>query len=127
MYVTYKGNLLNLIHTSSWGRLGAAVSVRLVPTCLNLVLEGDAAVVNELLQGDRSVRQVQVQQAQHVGRMVEVQHLAVPVVALSHELHQHLCQLQQELSSDGHALLRVVRQHVCNMAVRAVSHSSVHG
>jgi hypothetical protein len=65
-----------------------------------------------LLQGDRSVWKVQVQQSPHVGRVMEVQYLAVPVVGLAHELQKHFDQLEQELATDGHAMLYVVRQQV---------------
>lgn len=89
-------------------------------TCLDLVLECEAAVVYKLLQGDRSVRDVQVQHAAHVFRMVEVQHLAASVTSLAHKFQKHVDQFEKELAGNGNALLSVVRQQVCNIPVWAV-------
>ena len=55
-------------------------------TCFHLVLEGYAAVVYQLLQGHRSVRDVQIEHSPHVVRMVEIQYFAVTVISLAHEL-----------------------------------------
>ena len=96
-------------------------------TCFDLVLHCEAAVVYKLLQGDRSVRDVQVQHAAHVCRMVEVQHLAVSVISLAHKFQKNLDQLEKELAGNGDALLSVVRQQVCNIPVWAViSKSRLH-
>jgi hypothetical protein len=82
-----------------------------------LVLECEAAVVYKLLQSDWSVRDVQIQHAAHICRMVEVQHLAVSVITLAHKFQKHLGQLEKELAGNGDALLSVVRQQVCNIQV----------
>ena len=75
-----------------------------------MVLEGDTTVVHELLEGHGSVRDVQVKQATHVGRMVEVQDLTVAVVGLPDELQEDLHHLEQELPGDRQPVLRVVWQ-----------------
>lgn len=68
-------------------------------TSFHLVLERGRAVLDQLLQRQRRVRHVQIQQALHLLRMVELEHLLVAIVAGLDEVQQHVNHLLEKLAS----------------------------
>lgn len=85
----------------------------LLLTCPHLVLEGDGAVLDELLEVDTPLWQIQVQQFHHLVRVMEVKHLAVAIILLLYVVNQDVHDLQEELPGRRHPVY-IMWEDVCN-------------
>ncbi len=77
-------------------------------TCFDLVLQGISAILQELVQGKRFIRDVEVQHVLQLVRMVEVDDLAVAVVGIGDEVQEDLDDVTQKLASVLIPLLEVL-------------------
>lgn len=83
-------------------------------TGLHLVFQSGGAVDNQLLQGNRLVGDLQVEQLLHVLGMVEVQNLLVAVVASVYVVQQNIDDLLEELARLRRSRFDV-RHNICKM------------
>lgn len=81
-------------------------------TRFHLILERLGTVHNQLLQRNGTLGDLQLEQLLKVLRVVEVEHLLVPVIRRFDEVEQDIDDLQQEFPRLG-PCCRVRRQQIC--------------
>ena len=77
-------------------------------TCFDLVLQGISAVLQKLVQGERFIRDVEIQLVLQFVRVVEVYDLAVAVVGVGDKVQEDLDDVTQKLASVLIAFLEVL-------------------
>lgn len=80
-------------------------------TGFHLVLQSGGTVDEQLLEGQTRVRDFKIQQTHHLGGMMEIENLGIPIVRRLDEIQQDIHHLHQEFSSRRETF-DIVRQDI---------------